>query len=199
MINVKFNRPPSIRTEQGYTIIELLIAALITGIITAASFGFFVSMNNQSEMQIDVSEISNSCRASLFDIRKNLHMAGNRLGAHPAFEIKGDSLSVYFSESKPVDTIMYFLKEFTDAQYAAVRGLPKGQKLYKLMKKRDNLQATVFADFITEMNFVPIDPTTIAVAISAQSSRKDDTFASNGGFRTFSLGERINLRYLQLI
>ncbi len=199
MFIAMFNRSAGSKSEKGYTIIELLIAAFITGIITAATFSFYTSMNRQSEVQIDVSEISHLCRASIFDIRKTLHMAGNRLGAHPPYKINGDSLFVYFSETKPVDTVMYFLQQFTSAEYAKVPNLPSGQKLYKLMKKRNSQASAVFADFITDVNFVLIDATTIAVTITAQASRKDDSYSANGGFRTFSLGERVNLRYLQLI
>lgn len=187
------------RSQKGYTILELLIAALITGIITAAAFGFYTTLHNQSEVQIDVSEIQHLCRASLFDMRKTLHMAGNRLGSHPPYQIKGDTLAVYFSETQPVDSIMYFLEEFTAVEYAKVPDLPSGEKLYKLMKKRNNQAATIFADFITDVNFVLVDPTTIAVTISAQSAHKDLDFNSNNGFRTFSLGETVNLRYLQLL
>lgn len=188
-----------LKSRSGYTIIELLIAAFITGIITAAGFGFYTTMQNQSEVQIDVSEIQNLCRASLFDIRKTLHMAGNRLGSHVPYQIKGDTLAVYFSETQPVDTILYYLEEFTPGEYANVVDQPAGTKLHKLMKKRNSESAAAFSDFITDVNFVLINPTSIAVTITAQSSRKDLDFQTNNGYRTFALGERVNLRYLQLI
>ncbi len=194
------NTPDLTKSISGYTIIELLIAALITSIITAASFGFYTSMHRQSEVQIDVSEIQHLCRASLFDIRKTLHMAGNRLGSGQVpYKLGGDTLAVYFSETKPVDTVIYFLTEFGPADYAKVPNLPAGKKVYRLMKKRNSAAASVFADFINDVNFVVIDPTTIAVTITAQSSRQDESLQTNNGYRTFSLGERVNLRYLQLL
>ena len=185
--------------QKGYTILELLIALIITSIIIAATFRFYTTMQHQSEVQIDVSEIQHLCRASLFDIRKTLHMAGNKLSTHAPYEIIGDSLAVYFSETKPVDTVLYFLEEFSAADYVKAPNLQSGQKLYKLMKKRNSNAAVIFADFITVVNFVAVDPTTIVVTITAQASRQDDKLSTNGGFRTFSLGERVNLRYLQLI
>ncbi|HEX2896461.1 MAG TPA: hypothetical protein VHP63_00230 [candidate division Zixibacteria bacterium] len=189
-----------VKSTTGYTIIELLIAAIITAIITAASFGFYTSMHRQSEVQIDVSEIQHLCRASLFDIRKTLHMAGNRLGSSQVpYQIKGDTLAVYFSETKPVDTVKYYLTEFSAADYAKVPNLPAGQKVYRLMKKRNSAAASVFADFINDVNFVVIDPTSIALTITAQSSHQDESLQTNNGYRTFSLGERVNLRYLQLL
>lgn len=185
--------------QLGYTVLELLIAVFITAIIAAATFRFYTSMHEQAEVQIDVSEIQHLCRSSLFDIRKTLHMAGNKLGSHPPYEIKGDSLAVYFSETKPVDSVLYFLEEYSPADYAKIPDQPSGQKLFRLMKKRNSGAADIFADFITEINFVPVDPTTIAVTITAQASRQDEHVSTNNGFRTFSLGERVNLRYLQLI
>lgn len=189
-----------IKSISGYTIIELLIAAVITAIITAASFGFYTSMHRQSEVQIDVSEIQHICRASLFDIRKTLHMAGNRLGSSQVpYRINGDTLSVFFSETKAVDTVSYFLTEFTTSDYAKVPNLPAGQKIYRLMKKRNSADPAVFADFVNDVNFVVIDATSMAVTITAQSSSQDPTILTNNGYRTFSLGERVNLRYLQLL
>jgi hypothetical protein len=126
-------------------------------------------------------------------------MAGNRLVSHPPYKIVGDSLLVFFSQTQPVDSVLYYLVEYSSGEYANVPDLPSGMKLYNLMKKRNSQPAAIFANFITDINFVLVDATTIAVTISAQSSRKDLNFSSNSGFRTFSLGERVNLRYLQLL
>jgi hypothetical protein len=52
----------------------------------------------------------------------------------------------------------------------------------------------VYADFITDVNFVPIDSRNVALTITAQASGADANYTPNSGFRTFTLGERVLLR-----
>ena len=124
-----------IKNARGFTLIEVLIAALITGIIATASFQFYAKVGHQSEVQYDVSEMQNICRICIYDIRKTLRSAGYMVGTHAPYEINNDTLSVYYSDTQPVDTTLFFLQEFSAPDYAAVPGLPSGMKLYYLMKK----------------------------------------------------------------
>lgn len=188
-----------LKRNNGVTLIEIMISAVVSAIILLAVFSFYSSLSHQAEVQVDVSEVQNVCRNSIFEIRKTLHKAGNRLGSHKPYEIKGDSLAVYFSETQAVDTVLYFLQEFTEAEYTGLPNLPNGRKIYKLMKQTNNLAATIFSDFITSVNFIEINATSMAVTIVAQSSRQDDTYSPDNGYRSYSLGERVNLRYLKLL
>lgn len=180
--------------NHGFTLVEVLIAVFITGILATASFQFYSKTGHQSEVQYDVSEMRHLCRASIFDIRKTLRSAGYMLTGHAPFEIKGDSLLVYYSDTQPVDTIIYFLQEFSDTAYAKVPGLVAGMKLYNLMKQLNNGQPVIFADYITEVNFSLMDPSNVLVSLTTQVPRGDDTYQSNYGFRKFTISERVNIR-----
>lgn len=179
---------------RGFTLLEALIALFIGGLVIGASFQFFTKVSHQSEVQYDVSEMQNLCRISMSEIRKTLRSAGYMLAGHPPYEINGDSLSVYYAGTQPVDTTLYFLEEYSDSVYQSIPGLPSGMILYYLMKQTNSDPSSVCVDFVSKMNFTQIDTSNILVSITTQVPRGDDTYSKNDGFRTFSLTERVNMR-----
>ena len=52
-------------TSKGYTLIELLIALFLTGVITTAGFHFYVKMHNSALTQEEISDMQQKSRASL--------------------------------------------------------------------------------------------------------------------------------------
>jgi hypothetical protein len=180
--------------QRGYSILEVIIAALITGVLTTASISFYTKIHEQSETQYNVSEMQQLCRTSLYDIRKTLLQAGFKISGQEPYVIAGDTLRVYYNGIQPIDTIQYFLVEFTPAEYADVPDLPSGNQLYKLVKKTNSDSATVFADFVTDINYNQLDSANMVVTISVQALRSDESYAPNDGFRIYSISERIKLR-----
>ncbi|MGH8014854.1 MAG: PilW family protein [Candidatus Zixiibacteriota bacterium] len=179
--------------QLGFTILEVLIAALITGIIVASAFSFYTKMHGQSETQFNVSEMQQLCRSSLQDIRKTLLQAGFKLSGHPPYEITGDTLAVYYNITLPVDTIKYYLVELTAAEYAKT-DIPPATQLYKLVKKVNSGDPAIFADYIKDINFNQIDSANIIVTINVQAMHSDDSYGPNSGFRVYSVSERIKVR-----
>jgi len=187
----------TLKQQNGFTVLEVLIAGVITAIIVASVFSFYTKMNLQSEAQFDVSEMQQLCRTSLYDIRKSLLQAGFKISGQAPYEIKGDTLAVYYSETKPVDSILYFLREFTDAEYAKVPNRPGNTKLYKLMKKVNSLEPVIYADFITSIAYTIVSPDEINVGITVMAARKDDSYKANSGFRLYTISDKINVRNVQ--
>jgi len=183
------------RNDQvGFSILEVLIASVITGIIATAAFSFYTRMSEQSEHQFNISEMHQLCRTSLYDIRKTLIQAGFKITGHPPYEVKGDTLAVYYSDTQPVDTILYYLEEYTDSEYGAIPDLPQTHKLFKLYKKVNSAAPALFADYVVSINYNQIDAANMIVSIDVHSLRKDDSYQPNDGFRTYRLSERINIR-----
>lgn len=191
---------------RGFTLIELLIAALITAVLAAAAFQFYVTMQQQVTTQKDISDMQQISRSCLQEIGKNLRMAGYMLPAgHPAYDLPTTSeLWIYvgigdLSDPDPVDTVRYFLQEYTSTEYAEVPFLPTGMQLFKLMKWQDDwTEPQVFADFITSITFTEILPAEMAIILEVQTSKGDETFNQNSGFRTFINTERITMRNLTI-
>ncbi len=182
------------RCQRGVSVLELLIAALITGVMTTAAFQFLVTMQNQSEAQQNLSEAQLLCRNSLMDIKKNLRMAGYKITGHPAYEVKGDTLAVYVSRSQPVDTILYYLWEFDDGEYASMPDLPEGRQVYRLIKQTNSDPPDEFADYILNVQYDLTDPSNVIVRVTTQTPRPDEDYPSFNGYRSYSLSERVKIR-----
>lgn len=186
------------RRQAGFTILEVLVAGLITGILAMSSFQFYISMHNQTLTQEEVSDMQTNCRASLHEIGQTLRMGGYKLGTHDPYDIYGDSLYVFFSETQPVDTVLYFLQEFSDQEYAQGYPRPAGMRIFKLMKKVNSLKAAVFADYIKTIRYTAVASDEVLVAITIESQKPDETFQTNNGYRTFTLVDRVILRNANL-
>jgi len=180
------------RNIRGFTIIELLIALLMTGIITAAGFKFYVSMHNSALTQEDISNMQNMSRTSLQELTRNLRMAGYKLSGHVPYRVSGDSLFVFYSETQPCDTVLYFLQE--DQNAPAVNGV----KPCRLMKQVNSNPAAVFSEEIRGIQYAVVDSSTIDVTVQVQTSRSDESWASNEGYRLMTLTERVNMRNLAI-
>jgi len=160
----------------------------------SAAISFYSKMHEQSETQYNVSEMQQLCRTSLYDIRKTLLQAGYKITGQPPYEVAGDTLRVYYNGIQPIDTIQYFLVEYTAAEYADVPDLPSGNQLFNLVKKTNSDSASVYADFVTGINYNQIDSANMVVTINVQALRSDDSYTPNDGFRIYSISERIKLR-----
>ena len=196
---MKLLRDENKRRQAGFTILEVLVAGLITGIVAVSSFQFYVSMHNQTLTQEEVSDMQTSCRASMHEIGRTLRMGGYKLyDTHESFNIEADTLWVFFNESQPVDTVKYYLEEFEDWEYARDYPRPDGMHIYKLMRKVNSQKAAVFADYIKSIRFTQLSFDEVMVSITVESEKPDETFQTNNGYRTFTLVDRVILRNANL-
>jgi len=187
-----------LRNNRGYTIIEMLVAVLITGILASAGFEFYISMHNQTLAQEEISDMQQASRASLQEITKNLRMAGYRVGTHPAYVINGDSLMIFYSGTQPIDTILYFLADYSTDEKAAIPGFPQSNSPRKLMKQVNSGYAEMFADYIRRVSFTAVSPSSVQVVIEVQTSMPDEDYNYNNGYRTYAAAETVNLRNVSL-
>ncbi|MEW5923091.1 MAG: prepilin-type N-terminal cleavage/methylation domain-containing protein [Candidatus Zixiibacteriota bacterium] len=187
-----------LRNNKGYTIAELLIAMFITGVLAAAGFEFYISMHNQTLAQEEISDMQQASRASLQDITRTLRMAGYKIGSHDPYAINGDSLYIFFNGTQPVDSVLYYLADYSESELAGMASFPTGSTPHKLMKKVNSATAELFADYITDVTFTAINSSTVQVTIDVQAAQPDEDFVDNGGYRTFTALETVNLRNVAL-
>ncbi|MEZ5358451.1 MAG: prepilin-type N-terminal cleavage/methylation domain-containing protein [Candidatus Zixiibacteriota bacterium] len=187
-----------LRNNKGFTIIEVMIALLITGIVSGAALNFYIKMHNQTLTQEEISEMQQNLRASLDEIIKALRKAGYKTGTHTAFRINGDSLYVFYQETQPIDTVLYFLADLSSAELAAYADLPTRLRPHKLMKQVNSAGPVVFSEHINNLTFTAHSSSNVEVAVSVQPSRPDVDFSENEGYRIYSASERVNIRNLIL-
>jgi len=182
------------RSQSGLTLSELMIAALIFAVVATAGFQFYSRMHLASMAQDTISELQHQGRSTLRDIKKTVRLAGFDLGSHVPFEIKTDTLAIYYSMTQTVDTVLYYLQELNSTDYTKLANLSSGTKVYRLMKKTNSNAPALFAEFVNEFNIVPVNARTLVITLKVQADRRDDKYTENNGYRTYTQGERVSMR-----
>ena len=178
-----------LRNTAGVSLVEILVSVIITGLLATASFQFYSDMNGRTLTQQDLSDLQHTCRTTVYELEKNIRMAGYKVGSHDPFEIAGDTLFVYQQGTNPVDTIRYFLTE--EMHFEDVEG---AHQLYQLMKQMNSESAVPMSDHLSALVFTEIDSANIQVDVTAESTRRDHTYTNNDGYKSYSLTELIKIR-----
>ena len=190
-----------IRKKSGFTIVEILIAVLLSGIVLTAGVKFYTAVQNQSTVQMELSNIQNLARCSLDDIKSNLRLAGYKLTNHPAYEIiDDDKLQVYYNITNPVDTVAYYLAntnigdiiEYSDDGYTTTS--PVDVRTYELVKRNPDGTTSVFADNIVSIKYLEVSDNVIRITITTQAELQDEAYELNNGYRRWTLTEEVCLR-----
>ncbi|HUU45447.1 MAG TPA: hypothetical protein VM118_06900 [Acidobacteriota bacterium] len=170
--------------QRGTTIIEVLIAALLTVIVAGATMEFYVTQHKSWLMQGDVAEVQQNARVCLDEIARVLRMAGYRLDAHPAFEVGTDSLTIYYVEESTgdTDTMLYFVEQDTLHP--------------RLYRQKKNATPELFGENIEALNVSQLSPRLVEIGITARSARPDTEFLDADGYRRRSYVTHVSLRNL---
>jgi prepilin-type N-terminal cleavage/methylation domain-containing protein len=187
-----------LKNETGFSLVEILVSILITGILAAAGFEFYVSMHNQVLTQDGLADMQQSSTASLQEIAKSIRQAGYKIGAHPPYYINGDSLYLFYSQTQPVDTILYYLEDYTEAEFSGITSIPQVDRPRKLMKKVNNSAPTIFSDNINDITFEIPDATSLTVTLMVQTMKPSEDNPDNDGYYFYSATENIVIRNIAL-
>ncbi len=89
-----------LRNQYGMTLVETLIALLMTGIITAAMFRVYINQHQSWMIQDSVIEMQQSARASIDELTRQLRMTGyglpNGMIGLFTYDENPDSLVIYY-------------------------------------------------------------------------------------------------------
>ncbi|MCX6827368.1 MAG: hypothetical protein NTV06_08940 [candidate division Zixibacteria bacterium] len=199
----------TLRKANGYSLLELLIAGLIAGVIATTGFKFYVVMHNQALVQEAVSDTQQNSRACIQELSRSLQTAGYRTpvlynlgkcGDRSTYEI----LTTYYNGKPPRDTIQYFLQSYKigESEYETLeRSIPDPTKWpMKLMKKHNSDSASIFADHIQSLQFQVkqngsvLDSSKVSIILMVMASRPDPTYTTNYGYRTYMAEEMVFVR-----
>ena len=190
-----------LKCNRGYTLSEMLIAALLTGLLAAGGFEFYSNVHNQTLVQDDISDMQQCSRSVLEDISKTLRMAGYKIDSHSAYAINGDSLYVFFNETQAVDTVLYYLEDYTRLDfydYKWLSSLSEQDRPRKLLKKRNSNTAEHYADMVKSIQYNQVSASSVIISLEVHAARSDEGFNQDGGFRTFTETERVSIRNVSL-
>lgn len=92
------------RNEKGFTLVELLIALLISGFVVSAAYGIYLTQHEGWIIQEQVSNMQQNIRAAMHELETRIRMAGYRL--------PGGIEPIYASDSNPDTITIVFKNEF---------------------------------------------------------------------------------------
>jgi len=191
------------KQEQGFTLIELLVAIAMLGIVMAAIYSTYKSQQDSYVAQEQVAEMQQNLRASLYQMARDLRMAGFNPQRAPnvggfVTQLPDDGGGTTTTDST---TIAFTIDQDSDGtidanandEQIAYRLDAANSRLEKFWVSTDTWQTV--ADNIENLNFVylggdgkPVDPTTAAnlpsirsvqITILARTGRVDRDFISN--------------------
>lgn len=171
---------------------------MITAIISAAGFEFYIKMHNQALTQEEISNMQQASTACLQELVKTTRKAGYMIGNHVPYVINGDSIYVFFRETQAVDTVLYYLEDYCDGELSGNVSYPDAQRPRKLMRKINGETPCIFSDNINDITINAPSATSITIHLVAQTMTPDEDYPHNGGFRYYPSSELIVLRNLKL-
>jgi prepilin-type N-terminal cleavage/methylation domain-containing protein len=92
------------KNEKGVTLIELLVALVMTGIITSAGFGIYLTQHEGWIIQEQVSNMQQNARASMHELETKIRLAG--------YGLPGGIEPIYASNTNPDTITIAFQNEF---------------------------------------------------------------------------------------
>ncbi len=176
-------RPEKKRGERGTTLIEVLIAGLITTIVAGATMEFYVSQHKNWLMQTEVSDVQQCARACLDEMAGELRMGGYGLDTHAAFAIGSDSLAVYYQGDSAgvVDTVLYFVDSY-DPDHPM------------FFRQKQNGTPELYAEDIEALTVTALSARVLELLITARGPKPDAEFIGGDGYRRRTYSTRVTLR-----
>jgi prepilin-type N-terminal cleavage/methylation domain-containing protein len=180
------------KNSRGYTVVELMVALVLTGILATACLDFYSAMNNQTLTQEEISDLQHNSRNTLHEMAQTVRMAGYKVGAHAPYAINGDTLYIFYNGTQPIDTMMYFLI----SRYS-MHGDGAPQPHY-LMRQLNSEAPAIFTDWITDITYTATSANTLEIALEVQTTKSDEDYTLNHGYRTYTVTESVVMRNLSL-
>ncbi|MEW5948773.1 MAG: prepilin-type N-terminal cleavage/methylation domain-containing protein [Thermodesulfobacteriota bacterium] len=192
----------------GFSLVELLIAIAISGIVLSAVSSLFIMQNKSYSVQEQVAEMQQNARAAMDIMTREIRTAGcDPTGSANAGIVSAASDSINFTQDITDDAGTGNPDGDTaDANENITYSLYTSSGIQKIGRDTgggnqpvaENIQALTFAYYDSAGNTtaVPADIRQIELTITARTANPDPDYTTNGGYRTCTLTSLITPRNL---
>jgi prepilin-type N-terminal cleavage/methylation domain-containing protein len=184
--------------NEGLTIIELLIAMAVVGVIIGSMFSFSIAQRKYFSVQEEISEMVQNTRAAMEMISSELTMAGySPSGAvFSGIPYHVSQLQIYAdlngngALSDPNENIIY---TYDTSSKRILRNTGSGNQPFA-----ENIQSLVFEYLDDQGNSTTVTANIrqIRLIISGRTSKPDPLYTTNSGYRAYTLTSLVTPRNL---
>ncbi len=189
----------SLNTEHGFSLIELITALGISGIVLAAVTATFISQSRSYDAQEQINGMQQAARAAMDMITREVRMAGYNTNTTLTFDgvtYNTTQIRVQANLDGDADTgdanedIIYAYDAVNDVITRATGGntdtLVENIDVFTFQYLNETGGATTTSGDIRQMQ----------ITITARTARSDPNYTANGGYRTYTLTSLITPRNL---
>ncbi len=186
-------------TESGFSLIELITAIGISGIVLGAITATFISQSRSYNAQEQINGMQQAARAAMDMITREVRMAGYNTNATLTFDgvtYNTTQIRVQANLDGDADTgdanedIVYAYDAVDDVITRATGGntdtLVENIDVFTFQYLNETGGATTTSGDIRQMQ----------ITITARTARSDPNYSANGGYRTYTLTSLITPRNL---
>ena len=169
--------------QAGFTLVELLIAMVLLGVVSTAAFSFYSGQHQQLVQQVDVSDTQQGIRSVMDELTRKIRLAGYRVyGGNAIMTLNGGTwLALQYHDGDSVRTQLFF----------PLANAYTGRT--DLMTQLNGEAMQVYAEGIDSVRFTPGGTGTGVQWVNVELVAKSD----NPGFQTASeYGSTDTSRYL---
>ena len=168
------------KKESGFTIVELLIAAFLTSLITFVAMDAYLTQHQQFLVQEQVSDMQQRCRATLDDISFNLRQSGfNNPDSLVSYRVGLAANGPDTLEINHHGNNIYYYIDASDSTHPN-------------LIKSINGNVQIFADDVEGFELTVLGTYLVEVQITARSASIDEHTAKDYRRRTYTA--RVNIR-----
>lgn len=169
--------------RRGMSLLEMLIATIISAIVIAAALDFYVTQHKTWLTQNDVAEVQQNARVCLEEIAREMRMAGYRTGSHPALRIGEDSVTIYYMAGTDIDTFLYYVH-----WYDTTRPV--------LMRQINNGTPAVYSDDVEALAVTQLSASLLELQLTTRGRNVDREIVEGDGLRRRTMSTQVRVRNL---
>ncbi len=190
---------PAAKRNQGFTLMELMVAMAAGLIVLAAIYSVFIFQSKRFDQEEQISEMQQSARAAMDIMTREIRMAGyDPDGNASAGILTAGMSSCSFSRDVDQGGGRYQTCAITYSLDSGNRRVTRGYAESGNQPLAENIHALAFTYYDADGAVTAVEGNIrqIKIDITAGTSRPDPAYSLNGGYRTFQLTSMVTPRNL---